>query len=359
MADTYYEKKQDEQRRKITDKMELLPVYAQGFIKGKAQSLEPSTRLVYMDDLQIFFSWLLKASKWTEFTQKTLPIEAVAYLTPEDIEEFLDYLSVYKTESGEIRRNSAKAKLRKLATLRAFYNFLIKRRYEYVTQDGVETRFMLNPAALADKPKAHKKEIITLSKSSQNSILNTVIEGTNLSGKMAQIHGKYQYRDTAILYILLGTGIRVSELVGLNIDDVNISIKSLTVTRKGGNTDYVYFNDEVAGALLDYLTLERDTYKPNEESEKALFLSRQHSRINVRSVENLVKKYANAALGAGNKISPHKMRSTFATNAVNEFGDIWAVSQAMGHSSINTTSRYYTKGSDEAKKKVSNIKIEK
>ena len=357
MGDNYYNEKQDAQRLKIAERMAEFPAYVQGFFKSKAQSLEPSTRLVYMDDIAIFLSWLLRNPVWSKYTASTLPIEALGYLTSEDIEEFLDFLTAYEDTSGNIRRNSAKAKLRKLASVRSLYNHLIKRVYEYTSQDGNTTKFTLNPVALADKPKLHKKEVITLSSSAQSALISSAADGTNLTGLSAQIHGKYQYRDTAILYVLLGTGIRISELVGLNIDDINPTMQTLVVTRKGGNTDYVYYNDEVAGALFDYISLERDSYRPDEDSEKALFLSRQHSRINVRSVENLVKKYANAALGAGNKISPHKMRSTFATNAVNETGDIWAVSQAMGHSSINTTAKYYTKSSDNAKKKVSNVHI--
>ncbi len=358
MSDSYYIDKQDKQKEKIQERMGSFPIYIQEYFRSRAQSLEPSTRLGYMDDLAAFLGYLKTNPIWKSYDVKDLPIEAVARLMPNDIEEFLDYLSLYK-DGDLIRRNTAKTKSRKLATLCSFYNFLIKRSYEYKPDDesNETTRILLNPASLADKPKIHKKEIITLSQSAQESIIETVTEGTNLPQRVAQLHGRSQYRDTAILYVLLGTGIRVSELVGLNIDDVNQKEQKLYVTRKGGDADYVYYNDEVAGALLDYLTLERDTYKPNEASEKALFLTRQHGRITVRNVEYLIKKYANAALGAGNKITPHKMRSTFATNAVNKSGDIFAVSKAMGHSSINTTSKYYTKSSDEAKKKISQIDI--
>ena len=152
-------------------------------------------------------------------------------------------------------------------------------------------------------------------------------------------------RDFAILSLFLGTGIRVSECVGLNISDIDLENNAFMVTRKGGNQVVLYFPPEVADALAEYIT-ERTQTETVEGQEDALFLSLQRKRITQRAVQNLVKKYASVAAPLKNKISPHKLRSTYATNLYNETGDIYLVADVLGHTSVDTTRKHYADMTD-------------
>ena len=156
-------------------------------------------------------------------------------------------------------------------------------------------------------------------------------------------------RDVAILTLLLGTGIRVSELVGLNVDDIDFKYNSFKVTRKGGAQAILYFSDEIKDALVKYLEL-RDTFKL-PETEKALWISIQGKRMGVRSVENLVKKYARVSAPL-KKISPHKLRSTYGTNLYYVTKDISVVAEVLGHKDVNTTKKYYAAVSESIRKEV-------
>ena len=146
-------------------------------------------------------------------------------------------------------------------------------------------------------------------------------------------------RDTAILTLFLGTGIRISELVGLNDESIDFSNNSFVVTRKGGNKAILYFSEEVGDALAAYLAQkEEDPQIPADEH--ALFLSMQYRRITVRAVENLVKKYAKIVTPL-KKITPHKLRSTYGTALYRETGDIYIVADVLGHRDVNTTRKHY------------------
>ena len=159
----------------------------------------------------------------------------------------------------------------------------------------------------------------------------------------------HKVRDTAIITLFLGTGIRVSELVGIDIDDLDFTINGFIVTRKGGNQTILYFPESVAEALKSYLN-ERMQIEAVEGHENALFLSLQRRRITQRAVENLVKKYASVAAPLKKKISPHKLRSTFGTSLYQETGDIYLVADVLGHSDVNTTRKHYAAMSDMRKR---------
>ena len=143
----------------------------------------------------------------------------------------------------------------------------------------------------------------------------------------------------AIITLLLGTGIRVSELVGLDIQDVDFKNGGIQVTRKGGNEMVVYFGEEVEKALLNYIEM-RKNITPVAGHEHALFYSTQRKRIGIQAVENLVKKYA-SQITTTKKITPHKLRSTYGTALYRETGDIYLVADVLGHKDVNTTRKHY------------------
>ena len=139
---------------------------------------------------------------------------------------------------------------------------------------------------------------------------------------------------------------------GLDLNDIDFHTGGMRIHRKGGKEVIVYFGAEVEDALLDYLE-ERSHITPEPGHEGALFLSLQRKRLNVRSVENLVKKYARLVTPL-KKITPHKLRSTYGTNLYRETGDIYLVANVLGHSDVNTTTKHYAALEDERRRSARN-----
>ena len=197
-------------------------------------------------------------------------------------------------------------------------------------------------------PKLHQKEIIRLDVDEVAILLDQVENGSKLTNKQQRFHAQTKRRDLALLTLLLGTGIRVSECVGLNIQDVDFKNNGIKIRRKGGYEAILYFGDEVEKALLDYLK-EREKIIPVTGNEDALFLSLQKKRMSVRSVENLVKKYSKLVTPL-KKITPHKLRSTYGTSLYRETGDIYLVADVLGHKDVNTTKKHYAALDDERRR---------
>ena len=189
-----------------------------------------------------------------------------------------------------------------------------------------------------DTPKIHEKAIVRLDVNETADFLDAVETGEKLTDRQKAFHEKTKKRDLAMMTLLLGTGMRVSECVGINIKDLDFKNNAVKVTRKGGNEVFLYYGDEVLEALTDYLE-ERLNTVTKDENEPALFLSGQGKRIGVRTVQNMVKKYANGV--TLKKITPHKLRSTFGTNLYQETGDIYLVADVLGHADVNTTRKHY------------------
>lgn len=160
-----------------------------------------------------------------------------------------------------------------------------------------------------------------------------------LQGKALAYYKKTKERDLALVTLLLGTGIRVSECVGLDVEDIDFRNNGIRIIRKGGNEAIVYFGEEVERALKNYLEIRRGI-TPVTGHEHALFYSTQRRRMTIRSVENLVEKYA-SAVTTTKKITPHKLRSTYGTALYRETGDIYLVADVLGHKDVNTTRRHY------------------
>ncbi len=249
-------------------------------------------------------------------------------------------MSLYEKEGREIT-NDERGKERKLAALRSLYNYFYQ-----------SELLKNNPASLVPMPKKHEKEIIRLEPNEVAILLDQVEDGTKLTKKELEYHKKTRVRDVALLTLLLGTGIRVSECVGLDIQDVNFDVGGIKIRRKGGYEAVIYFGEEVETALLDYME-ERNHIIPMEGHENALFLSLQSRRMAVRSVENLVKKYASRVTTL-KKITPHKLRSTYGTALYRETNDIYLVADVLGHKDVNTTRKHYAAQADERRRSAAN-----
>lgn len=264
------------------------------------------------------------------------PLSILDMITREDIEEYLDYISYYIKDDKEYTNNE-RGKKRKLSALKSFYNY-------FFCSEQIKT----NPAALVPLPKQHEKEIVRLDADEVAILLDQVEAGEKLTANQLRYHEKTKIRDVALLTLLLGTGIRVSECVGLDIGDVDFKNNGIKIRRKGGYETVVYFGEEVSDALHDYLE-KRHHVIPMEGYENALFLSMQNRRITVRAVENLVKKYASNVTGL-KKITPHKLRSTYGTALYQETGDIYLVADVLGHKDVNTTRKHYAALEDQRRR---------
>lgn len=319
-----------------------LPDFCRDFFLGIKEITSSRTRLAYAYDIRIFFEFLKETNSFcSKIDLNSFPIEILDQIKPIDISEYLDYLSYY-TRDGKDYTNDERGKARKLACLRTFYNY-------YFRNELIKT----NPASMVPMPKLHDKEIVRLDPDEVAILLNQVENGTNLTTKQAEYHKKTKLRDLALLTLLLGTGIRVSECVGLDMEHIDFKNGGVLIRRKGGYEDVVYFGTEVETALLDYLE-ERQKIIPESGHEHALFLSLQNKRISVRAVEKLVKKYA-LTVTSLKKITPHKLRSTYGTTLYQETGDIYLVADVLGHKDVNTTKKHYAAQEDERKRRAAKV----
>ena len=334
-SQTYYEKREISCLERINLIVDTLPYYVQDFFVGVELRTSALSRLNYSYDLRIFFDFL---SKRIFRTKKVVDIELsdLAKLEATDFEYFLSYLSNYEI-NGKKERCTETGKARKLSTLRAFYKFFFNR-----------NQLPANTPAKVSMPKIHEKEIIRLDSNEKvdeiGDMLYTVETGAGLTKHQLAFHESTKLRDTAIITLFLGTGIRISELVGLNLDDVDLKTNSFVVTRKGGNRAVLYFNDQVASALNIYMESREN------DKDSALFLSLQNKRISTRTVQDLVKKYAKI-ISPLKKITPHKLRSTFGTNLYKQTGDIYVVADCLGHKDVNTTKKHYAAITEDIRKK--------
>lgn len=322
----------------MRDILTELPKFCKQFFRGIENTTSTRTRLGYALDLRIFFEYIQEHnSAMRRIPIPEYPLSLLDQLTKEDIEEYLEYLELYYKDDKEYR-NDERGKARKLASLRSFYHY-------YYTSELIEK----DVASLVPMPKLHDKEIIRLDPDEVASLLDLVENGEELTEAEQRYHRVTKVRDLALLTLLLGTGIRVSECVGLDIKDVDFKNGGIKIRRKGGYEAVVYFGPEVEDALLDYM--DQRTHKiPAQGHEEALFLSMQNRRITVRAVEKLVKKYA-AKVTSLKKITPHKLRSTYGTNLYRETGDIYLVADVLGHKDVNTTRKHYAAQQEENRKR--------
>ena len=326
---TYHEQKDVENILRLREVLSTLPPFCRDYFRAIDTTTTTKTRISYAYDIRIFFQFLLdenpafKDYKMTDFT-----VDVLDQIKALDLEEYQEYLKVYQA-GDKTETNGERGLKRKISALRSFYAY-------YYRREMIET----NPTVLIDVPKIHDKSIIRLD-TDEVALLLDYIEhcGDQLTGQKRVYYEKNKERDLAIVTLLLGTGIRVSECVGLDIEDVDFKNNGIKVTRKGGNEMVVYFGPEVEKALKRYLEV-RENIIPLEGHEHALFYSAQRRRIGVQAIENLVKKYSQQ-ITTTKKITPHKLRSTYGTALYQETGDIYLVADVLGHKDVNTTKKHY------------------
>lgn len=351
---TYHEQNDMENIRKLREVLKTLPSFAKDYFRAIEPTTSTKTRISYAYDIRLFFRFLIDENPvYKNYETRDFKLSDLDQVEAVDIEEYQEYLKLYQKKialSGtETNEKSGKSNIdeneeysviditngerglkRKMSALRSFYAYFYKRQL-----------LEHNPTVFVDMPKLHDKAIIRLDVDETARLLDFIEHGGDgLTGQKKVYYEKTKERDLAIVTLLLGTGIRVSECVGLDITDVDFHNNGIKVTRKGGSEMIVYFGEEVEQALKNYINGSRKAVIPQEGHEQALFYSTQKRRIGVGAVENLVKKYATQVTPL-KKITPHKLRSTYGTTLYQETGDIYLVADVLGHKDVNTTRKHY------------------
>ena len=316
-----------------------LPPFCKDYFIGIAQKTTELTRINYARDLGIFFNFLkTETEAFAGIEPSDFTVKMLDDVTAEEIERFLFYVTDYvcETEDGnEIDRyNDIEAKSRKLSAISSMYRYFLRKKL-------IEK----NPVEFVEKPKKRDRAIIRLDPAEVANLLDAVESGEGQTQRQKLYNTPLVARDVAILTLFLGTGIRISECTGININDIDAAERAVLITRKGQKQDIVYYGDEVEQALNNYMEV-RKNLKAEEGDENALFLSGQNRRISNRAVQKLVKKYAGIVTPLKH-ITPHKLRSTFGTNLYQETGDIYLVATVLGHKDVNTTRKHYAYNSED------------
>lgn len=339
---TYHELRDQKNILLLREVLQTMPEYAKEFFRSSSNTRSANTTVKYAYAVRTFLEFLLETNpSYKGRTLKDLTLEDLDRVTALDIEEYMDYLKAYQTPGQEqMVTNGEKGIKQKMSALRVFYAYYYRHRM-----------ISTNPTALVDMPKLHEKEIVRLDADEVADLLDLIENGGDtLSPHQKAYWEKTKVRDAAIVTLLLGTGIRVSECVGLDLEDVDFRNNGIKVYRKGGNEMMVYFGNEVEKALRRYIEEDRAAITPVSGHEHALFYSSQRRRIGVKAVENLVRKYTRL-ITQTKKITPHKLRSTYGTALYQETGDIYLVADVLGHKDVNTTKKHYAAIDDARRRK--------
>ncbi len=338
-------KKIDELRSRLSELPEFIFNFIQRHIKNTTSL---NTKIAYCKDAKIFLEFLKTLPQFKHITGiSQFNISDLKQLTKTDIEDYLLYLEhytvTYTTRTGKTVtlsiQNDKNGKMRKLSSLRSLFDYLYSS--ELIDKDITQ---------LVKMPKISDKIKSKLSVDEVVMFLDTIESGSGLSKKEKAFFNATRIRDLAIATTLLGTGIRVSELVNLNINDINFRENHFKVTRKGQNEEIIFCNDEVIAALRNYYEERINTRGVPAEHQQAFFLSTQRRRIDEKSVRNMIKKYSSKC-GIIKNITPHALRRTFGTNLYNEVEDVYLVAEMLGHKSVETTKKHYAELNVERKRK--------
>jgi len=262
----------------------------------RERNVSPHTIKAYTGDLANFAAYI-GLRKWRDIDHVT-------------IRGFLSQLY----EKGLSKTSVA----RSLAAVRSLYRWL-----------AVEGVVEQNPAALVSTPKLPKKLPRVPTMEEMNSVLD---------GDMPEI-AAFPERDRLMLELLYGCGIRNSELVGVNLDDIRLSAEAILIRGKGKKERYVPFGDGVTSALAGYLPVRQAVLADSRKNTSALLINQRGGRLTTRSVGRIIKKIA-VAKGLSPDVHPHTLRHAFGTHMLEEGADLRAIQEMLGHERLSTTQRY-------------------
>lgn len=334
----YYQENQINMQQKAKALLSELPYYCKDYYR-EIQRKSGTTVYMYFRHIKSFLSYIEKSNpEIQEKGIKKISLDDLEKLNLEDINEYI---------ADELENVKDATVLNHLSALNSFFGYL----YE---TDNL-TRNIVAKKKRKDFNKGKKRYVVRLNDAQKKGFIDSVKYGVGLSDRQLLSHENLELgaRDFAICITFLRTGIRVSELVGLNVEDIDFKEKCFYVIRKRAKKDVVYFDNDVSSALLDYLG---DRVYPTTvgEPEPVFIVSQgkyKGERLSVRSVQRLVKKYAKAgAFGIGTQITPHKLRATYATDMLNATGNVMLVRNELAHENISTTQLYLDTDTQDRKK---------
>ncbi|MCR5304679.1 MAG: tyrosine-type recombinase/integrase [Lachnospiraceae bacterium] len=343
MADSYKQETQNRYHEKLDSLLKGLPDFCRTYFIGRENRLSEVTAVSYAYNLQMFFTYLHDNNGYFGSREiRAYRLEDLEKLNSGDIEEFLHWLRYHRDSEGRECHNSEMTIQHYISAISALYKYFVKRGH-----------LPSNPVDAIDRAKRVKKKVIRLEGDEKKELREVVESGAGLTKRQTAFHDKNRERDMAIYEVFLTTGMRISELVGINVTDVDLKAHTIGITRKGSNYQLIYISDRCTEILMDYMMV-RERYGP-PMNEPALFLSNRGSRISVRTVEMMTKKYVTAALPQKtDRITPHKLRSTYATDMLRRTVDLELVSELLGHSNIATT-QIYARYDDKKHEDVRNV----
>ncbi|BBN98851.1 tyrosine recombinase XerS [Sporolactobacillus terrae] len=343
---------------RIDEKTARLPWYVREYVDKKMRVMSPRSLLNYCHDYLIFFDWMI-AEGFHQGDRTSVPLDCLEKLTPQSIENFLSYLQ-FRLQNDKFTMN------RKLSSLKSLFNYLqnIAETSElkpYLTRN-VMAKISFNKIKEDQETVAQKMAGKILWHDEYEAFRQFVAsdyrETVKDNRKLLNFHTQNAERDTAIISLILGSGLRLSEVVGLDLHDVDFQKRMVRVVRKGNKEQYVFFSEQAELDLEDYLNVRAKKYRL-PASNQALFVAASMGpkgttrRLSARAIENLVKKYA-IAFGKPS-LSVHKLRHSFATRYQAENNDIPKLRRQLGHSSIQTTMIYTHLSNDELKRAVDHM----
>lgn len=318
-----------------------LPPFCRTYFIGEIDLVE-TTAASYAYIYDDFFKYLKSKKYFNNKEIASYTLDDLAKLTTSDMEEYFSQLKELKDEDGEVVKTHETSTVQKYkCALSSLWVFFVER--EMLPK---------NPLKIVKRGKKNRKMPICLSDKEKEKLFASIDTGMGMTEHQKAFSDRISIRDRTIFQILLDTGVRVSELVGMDISDINHEEMFFNVIRKGGNQQKIYFSDETEEILQMYLSI-RENFNP-PKNEKALFLSSMGTtpgkRLSPRSVQLMTKKY----IAASNPelyevVTPHKMRSTFATDVLVETSDLALVADLLGHASMQTTQIYAKYNNDKIK----------
>ncbi len=308
--------------QKLMDLTDILPECCTPFLLESGNERALSTRVRYAEELQRFFNWLIQ--NHPDFcdldSPRAVTESLLSHISSQDISR---YITRYKDEGHAERTTALKRNV-----LSSYFGYMVDNK-----------RLEFSPVPAAAKIKIHESEdIIYLNLDEQMRLLDAVYTGTGLTPHQLKMSKYTRLRDVTMILLMLDTGLRVSEVCGTNIVDVNLEESSVYVTRKGEKTQIIYYSDETREKLEEYIN-SRKVSDPTLSPSDPLFVSIRNERLTTNGVWRFVKKYTDISF-PGRKISPHKLRSSYAMELYRADNDILLVQRALGHKEIATTNKY-------------------
>ena len=340
----YYKELQKVKNEKIKEVKAQLPLYTAAYVDSCVRRYKISTAYEYASDVLLFFEFLQeKNPKCKKLKLSEIPLSILESLNYEDINEFQSFLKSGDGENPHMISDRTLA--RKMASMRSFFAYMYEK--DYIAE---------NPTLKADKnKKLVENDIKRLDVDEANRLLSAIKETKASTERGCARSKNVSKRDLAITTLLLNTGMRVSECVGIDVSDVDFVQNTVKIVRKGGKETHLYLNKAVQDTLKDYIQNERPLLV-DDPKEEALFISLKHNRIAVRSIEAMLKKFKTSA-GISENVSPHTLRRTYGTRLYNKTGDIYMVADVLGHKDVNTTVKHYAAIDEEHRKSAADVNL--